>query len=407
MKRSFYFSITAALMLTSALTSCSSDEPIEVNKGRAIDFRSSVGGRGTEVIDGKLDSICVTAIIDKGDAGKSVYFGGGNKDNNLIAELFTKKEGKPYFCAETDFYWPGDNSPLDFYAYAPTYDGKGIPYITGVTIDDERQVIENFQPRAIMSQQFDLLTAKAEGKNKKNDESNGVDLNFHHQLAQIEIRACAANPDFDFYVGGVRIARVCAKGTFRFSNDEWVLGSFDYGLNKWTIGKNDKTTYDYEDLIVKEGAEAPEINWTKLLPLDATTNPKGQYIMGDPKDGNAFLIPQELTAWDREYDELNGTHNYNDGAYLAILLKVTRKNKENDVIYPWTGEYKWAAVPLSGEWKANHKYVYTLNLSKGAGYVDPDEPQPGVPILTDPIGFKVTVIDFADPDDEETIEFLN
>lgn len=402
MKRSIKI-MFATSVVTLMLASCSDEETVDVNNGRAIDFRTSVGSRTPTTTISNLDEICVSAFQLNADKSiKSLYFGGGAIGNTLY-EIFTKQDG--YFKSTTNFYWPADNSDLLFYAYAPTYavapaaDGTGgVPFLTNVTIDQSRQVIENFLPDPNIANQIDLVTATATA-NKKTGEASGVTLTFEHRLSQIEIRAFSNNTKYNFYVSGVRIGRVCATGTFRFSNNEWVLGSYDYGKGEWNVLDTDKFSYSAE--------YSPE---RQLEPLPAAE--EGSLQLGTnmmPVEGtgyaNAYLLPQKLVPWDRDADYADGT-KHGTGAYIALKLRITEKATGKEVYpEPWGPEYAWAAVPVSGTWVKGKKYIYNLNLNTGAGFVDPEEPQPGTPILSDPIKFDVFVTGFDDPEAPENLDF--
>ena len=65
---------------------------------------------------------------------------------------------------------------------------------------------------------------------------------------------------------------------------------------------------------------------------------------------NAMLLPQALTAWD--WDGGNGDkENTNNGAYLAVLVKIT--TKDGALVYPFnedSEDYAWAAIPVEGSW---------------------------------------------------------
>lgn len=425
MKRSINSVLTAALA-TLMLASCTDDVPVEVNHGRPIDFRSSIGSRNETTTISNLDEICVTALhIDgKNEDGTdhyrtNPYFGGGEDDANL-SEIFKKEvneKGDIYFRSTTNFYWPTDNSFLQFYAFAPTVNKMTGNPLTGASIGATSQVI-NFTTQGTFENQIDLVTAKAK-QNKAGGEASGVSLNFNHQLAQIEIRAYANNPKYDFEVCGVRIARVPAKATYRFSNDEWVLGSYNQTAQAWNYDRSDRATYTYEDYSLNEKGEKV-YNWKQLpidgenslclMPTTKETNTDGNVIKTITH--NAFLIPHTIVSWERGEDFDNNTNNgdaENKGSYIAIKLRVTEKNG-GKVIFPdnWnpsnpTGN-AWAAVPIKGTWVAGKKYIYTLNLSSGAGYADPDDNSlPGTPILSDPIEFTVTVTDFkGNPDPDGT-----
>lgn len=112
-----------------------------------------------------------------------------------------------------------------------------------------------------------------------------------------------------------------------------------------------------------------------------------------------MLIPQTLTPWSPTGDPDNVARE----AYLSVLIQIT--TADGAQVYPFPSDtkkdengqkrqYAWASIPLSGTWEAGKKYVYTLDFSNGAGYVDPDDPIPGKSVLGDPIKFSVNVTDW-------------
>ena len=93
-----------------ALASCAKDSVKEVNNGHAIDFRVATLTRATETTTANLSTFYVTAIDAKGS-------------NYFTNAAFTKIE--EYFSSSPAYYWPGDGSDLDFYAYAPAAETLG------------------------------------------------------------------------------------------------------------------------------------------------------------------------------------------------------------------------------------------------------------------------------------------
>lgn len=423
-----------AAMATPLLISCSEEVHVEVNKGRAIDFHTSIGSRSVPIITEDLTQICVTAIkIDKTTGVQSLYFGGGEK-NGSLSELFTKAKGSIYFTSAENFYWPADGSKLQFYAFAPTLDKNNLPYFTGVTINEKSQSI-NFDTEDQIENQIDLITASAEAN--KDSETTGVSLVMQHRLSQIEIRAFSNNTKYDFDVSGVRIGRVASKGSFNFTPEnanqlikdnlnadgevaetynEWTLGSLKGTV--WGYDLTDRSTFTYENVDSENKAvwerlpESTAENKTSLCLMPTMKEEDGTVKKdkdGNPVVLNAFLIPQKLVPWNRVSDFANNTNNGaadNSGAYIAIKLRVTEKGT-GKVVYPdspqWGNGFQWAAVPISGIWEAGRKYTYTLNLTAGAGFVDPTDPLPGTPILSDPIQFSVTVSGWENEDPEEIV----
>lgn len=309
-----------------------------MNRGRAIDFRSAMDSRATETNNANLTSINAVAFL-----GDQLYFPVMN---------FTKGSDG-FFTSQTEYYWPGDNSELSFFAYAPANPGGTV------TLTPDAKTLSDFSPAATMADQIDFVTAQANGTKGVN-ETSGVPLTFNHQLVQIEVRAKSDNKVYTFSISGVRIGQPVSKG------------SFDFTTSGWTLGK-DKAIY------------TDTYNTAKVLGSDAVS------VMGE--GGNAMILPQKLTAWNPSGDAANSSK----GAYLSVRLNVS--TTETGVqIYPFPSNAKceWAAIPIDTNWEAGKKYIYTLDLTHGAGYVDPEDPNPGVPVLGGPIKFTVDVVDWVD-----------
>lgn len=345
MKKQIMFMAMTAMLIAS----CSSDDVVSTNTGRAIDFRTSVGTRGTETTTDNITKFWVTAIDEAGA-------------NYFSKQEFTK-DGE-FFTSSPVYYWPAGT--LNFFAYSPSETDLGAT----VTIDKDTKNLADFSPATEIANQKDFVTATASGTRAAN-ETNGVELTFAHQLSQIEIKAKNTNTGYIYKVVGVRIGKPVSKGTFTFDT------------NKWTLTTTEKTNY------AVEYATTP-----RTLAADAAT------MMGTAND-NAMLLPQQLVAWTPETDKVNT----NKGAYIALKIQITTKDGAR--VYPAKGDYDWAAVAIGTNWEAGKKYVYTLDFSNGAGKVDPEKPQPvdptdpfkpGEDILGKPIKFTVIVTPWAPAD---------
>ncbi len=330
--------ITAAA-LSLGLASCSQDEPVAENNGRAIAFRPAIT-RAIETTNANLSSIKVAAFM--GDA-------------TFFAPLEFIKGTDDYFTSTPEYNWPGDDTELSFFAYAPAS-------MSGITLDSDTKKLSGFTPATSIADQVDFITANATGKESEN-EAGGVELSFQHRLAQIEVRAKADNQAYTFKITGVRVAQPIAKGDFDFTTNDWTLA-------------NDKAIYEE----------------TYTTPVTLTANPAS--VMGE--EGNAMIIPQQLVAWNPETDAANASA----GAYLAVKLQIN--TIAGAQVYPFASDEncQWAAIPLNTNLEAGKKYIYTLDLSHGAGYVDPKDPQPGTPILGGPIKFTVNVLDWNNADQD-------
>lgn len=343
---------TTQLLLMGAvafsLASCADDEPSfisEQSDSQAISFRPAMGSRAVETTNANLSSIFVTAIQE----GATVdYF------SNL--EFVKGTDG--YFESTPVYNWPGDDSNLTFYSYSPSADELGAT----ITIDPTTKTMTDFSVAEDIADQVDFITATATGNNKANKDT-GVELTFSHQLSQIELRAKSSSPTYNFKIIGMRIGRAQYMGSFDFTNSTWTLD-------------------DWHDTYVYESSCD-----TVTLAADPVS------IMG--ASGNAMLLPQSLTPWSPTGDPDNVARE----AYLSVLVNIT--TKDGAQVYPFLSDpkkrtYAWASIPLSATWEAGKKYVYTLDFTKGAGFVDPDDPTPGQPVLGGDIKLKVNVLPWVD-----------
>lgn len=334
-----------------ALASCSKDETTGINHGNAIDFRAAMQTRASETTTANITNFFVTAL-DKANA------------NYFTDAEFTKQNST--FISDPVYYWPSDGSELSFFAYSPSKDELGGT----LTIDKDSKTLADFAPAAAIADQKDFIAATATGS--KADEGSGVHLAFGHKLAQIEIKAKNTNEGYVYKVQGVRIGKPVSKATFDFGTSAWAPGS-------------DKSNY-----------EATYAGSEKTLTATAAS------LMAAAND-NAMLIPQQLTKWDSENDKTNTAA----GAYLAVKVQITTAAGAR--VYPAAavGDYDWIAIPVDTKWEAGSKYVYTLDFSNGAGFVDPEKPEPvdptdpfkpGDPILGSPIKFTVDVTPWTNAD---------
>lgn len=326
-------------------TSCSQDEPVnELHQGMAIDFRPAMGSRASEITNANLQDIYVTALET------------GDKDNYFSNLQFTKGTDG-FFSSDTKYYWPGDNSTLTFFAYAPSQDEIGAD----VTVTNSSHTIDSYTTPETIADQVDIVTATATG-NRKDNEASGVPLTFRHILSQIEIQAKSESTAYSYEVVGARIGRAETTATYDFDTNQWTLD-------------------DWHDTGVYTSS------------CDAVTlsaNPVS--IMGS--EGNAMLLPQKLTPWSPKDDPDNVARE----AYLSVQVRVT--TADGAVVYPSPTEktvrqYGWVSLPIDTQWEAGKKYVYVLDFTHGAGFIDPDDPMPGESVLGEPIKFTVDVTDWT------------
>ncbi|MCM1503873.1 MAG: fimbrillin family protein [Muribaculum sp.] len=354
MKKNLLILATAAL----AMTACSNDETLEVNRGNSIAFRSAVDSRATEMTTPGLQKFYVSAI--------------SNGLTFMDNVLFEKKDGS-VFKSTPEYNWP--SGKVNFYAYSPSLAELGLTAETNVAISAEEAKFKAFSPNVNIANQADFITAKAleQEEKKSDDNTESVELTFNHNLAQIEIKAKTDNENYIYKILGVKIAKVKSKGTFNFTNGEWSDLAFkgtDESINVDSYIIYFGTTEDDAVELTPKASEATSL-------MTATS-------------GNAMLLPQQLAAWD-------GTES-KEGSYLAILVNITTKS--GGQIYPATeGKYNWMAVGIGENWQAGKHYCYTLDLTNGAGTVPPERPGDLDPTDVDPTDpGKDPEVDPIDPD---------
>lgn len=361
-----------------AMSSCMEDEVLERNQGNALAFRPSIdkalSRSGNENVTdlSKLQEFKVTATID----GQSNYF-----TNMLVSKA---SSGSTWNTQHT-YYWP--KYDLGFYAYAPTD-------ISGVTINKDGKKIADFAPDKDVNQQIDLLVAYNTG-NRRNNETQGVELNFKHALSQIDVQAKCSNPNIEIVVKSISFVNVKKKGDFTYPAD--ITSTNNTLANCWNPS-SEVSDAAYYKASFGQGQE-----------VTLGTDPKSI----NPSKNNFMLIPQKLTKWDKT--------SAANGAYIAVLCRISSKDGNTKTqLYPEltsngdnAEKFGSIIVPIDTNWEAGKKYTYTLNFcgeGGGAGQVDPNpdgndpnvdpKPKPGSeggdPVLGKPIKFTVKVESWTD-----------
>lgn len=343
MKKTLLMTCVAMLV---AMTSCMKDEVVSENKGHVIGFRTAVDTRGLEADWSSLPYFLVTAL----EPGETTpYFENAQYVRDNVGE----------YVSSTDYYWPGNDRRLSFYAYAPKAEDMGG---AEVTITNDEQSIAGFTVNPNISKQCDFIYAYNEGSNGEGlvEENGIVSLDFKHKLSKVYLYGYTRSERV-FNCKGVRIGGVYNKGSMAdLAGDEWTIdGDAEKSVFEKKLDEPLTISNNLSDYLIGE-----------LVDID-----------GNSECDNAFMIPQELTAW----DPVNDPKNTENGAYIAVYLQITTASGSR--IYPEDSnvEYAWVAVPIDGEWLTGYSYQYRLDFTKGAGYVAPDinNPSSGSPVLGD------------------------
>lgn len=342
MKKTLLLTSVALLV---AMTSCMKDVVVGENKGNVIDFRTAVETRGLETDQWSLPYFLVTAL----EPGvETPYF--------VDAQFVRDNNGN--YVSNNDYYWPGNDRKLSFYAYAPSEEDMGG---ASIVLSNEEKSITGFTVNPLISEQCDFVYAYNEGNGSGLAEDNGsVQLMFNHKLSKLNIYGYTYS-DYIYNCKGIRIGGVYNKGSMA-----------DMAGTEWTID-NDAQKSVFEKVLDEPIMVSHSSGGKDLLGnlLD---------IVGDPENDFAFMLPQRFTtAWDPENDPTNE----NGGAYISVYLQISTESGSR--VYPEEskGDYAWVSVPISGEWLSGYSYNYSLNFTNGAGYGDPTTGDAGKEVLGD------------------------
>lgn len=377
MNKAIFMMAAAAI----TLASCSSDETTDVAKSSQISFTAKVGknSRGAETTTANLDKMWVTGYDITDAANPTEYFGD---------QVFNKTTdpGKSDFIPTRPWYWQTGKSYKFIGIHPAKADWSGTLNIAAGQVTYQAEL-----PTAIADQK-DLIIDAVKGQTNS-DAENGVQMKFQHILSQLQFKVKNTNEHLTYHIAGIRIVNAANKGSFTF-NTEDRTGS-------WAEQTEGKVTYE---MLFKD----------QPIELNGTSSTSGTLT---PENSGAMIVPQKLTPWNGAV--VSQAAPYDGGAYIALLINVKYTNG-GKYMYPAKAstdkDYGWVAVPVPAAtgntqaiWSMGNKYIYTLDLTKGCGKVDPvnpnpdggkvepgkSDPEPGDNIFGKSIFFTVTVADWG------------
>ncbi|MDE6341348.1 MAG: fimbrillin family protein [Muribaculaceae bacterium] len=447
MKISIYSAIAALL----TLTSCVQESP-EVagfpEKGNRIFFRSYLPSvdqtRGAAMSNDNLTE-CRVSCINPYDP--ELIETGSNKIRPYFSDIrfFKNAEGR-FVAQESDScFWPSTTGNLHFFAYYPSVESMRQAQETGTgsfklvnnsIMEEDIPVIDyrltNFTVAPDIADQVDFIAACSEGTQQSNGDS-GMVLDFHHQMARIDLLAWSGNIRYNLEIAGVRIGNALTEGEFNFSS----IASSPAGTGEWLNTK--------QSIIQHIFTEGESIVYLSKTGGSHDSQEAATSITGTA--GGAMVIPmtERIEAWEGLDDPDIGMEGYRtDKLYISVLIRV--RNMADEVVYPYPddqynipavylsvgndgkvirrvykidGEYYtsdvnseefkyepgdseeirgfcWAALPVAAKWEAGKIYTYRLNYTNGIGWHDPEDPHPGEPIINDRVIVNVEVSDWKD-----------
>ena len=342
MKKKLFIFAVAGL----ALTSCSSDETVAsqaTSEANEISFRPLMTG--------------VTRAADQTASTLESYGFYVSARTSPDAEFFTDvpfttfTDGTPKtWTSAKKYYWPGDNSTLTFYAYAPQATGDG--HNAQITAHSSYKSF-SVTPSTTIADQVDLIFAEASAN--KSSGASGVQLNFRHSGSKIifKLKNNQSTSNLKITVNSVTIGNVKNSGVFTYTGQT----SSKLKQADWDVSAASSAT-PYTTTVSSETATQTAIN------TDA-----GQVVGTE-----MILIPQVLSV----ATAYNGSNLYSvepataastfDGAYISVELKI-QDATTNAYIYGDADNFKTAMWPLTAlTWNPGYKYTYTIDLAGGGYY---------------------------------------
>lgn len=402
MKKVFIFAIAAM-----SLAACSKDVTIQTSQSDDINFNVVLGKatKATETTKSVLDaSDGFYAYAYRGDGEANKYFGPVVFKYNYDGAT----DDKYHPTDGNSYQYPDKTSTLYFYAYYPEITTANYGADAVFSAATTRPRIKDISPNSDITSQQDIIIANNSGTHS----TSTVAMNFKHILSQIDIKVKNSNTTYVYTVKGVRINGVLNKASFIYPT------ATTPSISTLTLSTTDN--YDYASADYQELANIGQYDHSYASNTSDQHVANGtavSVVAGKTETGigTFMVLPQDLHAWDvkhapadTQWDD-NNYKNYR-GAYIAVLLEI--KDATGTVLYPTDSQNTgWVAVPIGNDsaaddtWEPGKKYTYTLDFSKGGGWIDPTDPKdPGEEVLGNEILFTVTV----DPWDETTeINWIN
>jgi hypothetical protein len=385
------WNLISLMSLAAMMTACSNDETIDVRQ-EPITFNVTTENvtRATSISTAStLSEFKLYADYTDANSKTSTYLNGGT----------LKKDGDKWGIEGGEIYWPASGK-LSFYAVANNSSGTYTQASKTVT----------HEVKATVSEQTDLLYAVTADQEKPTTEGTSVTLNFRHALSQIAFQAKNLNSHLKVTISEVTLANVQDKGTLTLptastttSYPNETAGSTDI-LGTWS-SLSGNASYTISGL-----SKELTGNSDTAIDLSAKTNSDGAAV----DDNYMLLIPQSgsdgngTTAWDKTEitDKTTGT-------YLGLKCKIENYvANETNLVQLWPAkssdsssddEQAYVYIPVSFDWTAGHKYVYTFifGASTNGGY-----DSKGAAVLT-PISYTVTVDAFHNKTNDNDNQDIN
>lgn len=363
--------ILAVAAVATVFASCSNEEEL-ANVGKsesnAIRFAGISGLSATRTTPIGTTNLTTTNFDVMAFMGNALFMGGkhvsGVSDHGV--KIVYKTSAWDYADPDQMAYWPTEGD-VDFYAVSPAIsDGlvldNGFAYdMTSVAKTISYRTVDEY---ITTGTNHDVMYAVAKGRNKVNNGTTAVQMNFKHILSQVVFTAKTTSSILEVDVQSVKIHNFAVGGKF-------TLPEEDPKMSDWTLSP-------------LMGAYTVKLNAANVKTNDAVV---------DLSDMNSplMMIPQQLKKWST-YSAGAAVSKHEANTKKECYLEISMKLKQNDsYLIGSATAYKTVYVPFdNGEdgWQPGKRYIYTLIF--GGGYDDQGEP------ILSPIKFEAATTNWVD-----------
>lgn len=363
--------ILAVAVVATVFASCSNEEEL-ANVGKsesnAIRFAGISGLSDTRATPINTANLTTTnfEVMAFMSAGNALFMGGkhelGHSDQGV--KIVYKTSAWDYDDPDKVAYWPtaGD---VDFYAVSPAITDdlvrQGFAYdMTSTAKTISYTTVDEYNSKGT---NHDVMYAVTKGRNKENNGTMPVQMNFKHILSQVVFKAKTTSSILEVDVENVKIHNFVLSGKF-------TLPAREPAMSDWKLSPAAKGAYT-----VKLNA--------------ANVKTKNAVVELSDMNSPLIMIPQMLTKWSTSTGAAVSIHEADNA--IESYLEISMKLKQNDsYLIGSAAEYKTVYVPFDNAtgWEPGKRYIYTLIF--GGGYDDQGEP------ILSPITFNAATADWVD-----------
>lgn len=370
--------ILAVAAVATVFASCSNEEEL-ANVGKsesnAIRFAGISGLSDTRTTPIGTTNLTTTDfdVMAFMSSDNALFMGGkhvsGVSDHGV--KIVYKTSAWDYADPDQMAYWPTEGD-VDFYAVSPAISNdlvldNGFAYdMTSVAKTISYRMVDEYNT---IGTNHDVMYAVAKGRNKVNNGTNAVQMNFKHILSQVVFKAKTASSILEVDVENVKIHNFVQSGVFTLPAGE--PAEKEPTMSNWSTSPD-------------------EAVFTATVKLNAA-NVKTNNAVVELSDMNSplMMIPQQLKKWST-YSAGAAVSKHVADTKKECYLEISMKLKQNDsYLIGSATEYKTVYVPFDNGkgWEPGKRYIYTLIF--GGGYDDQGEP------ILSPIKFEAATVDWA------------